>query len=258
MNSVQKQYLLNAISKGAREGRGNEDFRKIELETGVIHKAEGSARVRMGNTEIIVGVKMDVGKPFPDTPDEGVMMVNAELSPLASSDFETGPPRENSIELSRVIDRGIRESHTIDTKKLCIEKGELVWMVFVDIQIINHDGNLIDAAALASVAALHNAKMPEYDKKTERPNFEKKTKKLPLRCKPITVTLHKVKDSFIVDPTYDEETIVDARFTVTTKDDGNLCAIQKGGSESLSLDEIYKAFDISIKKGKELRKLIKG
>ena len=258
MNNVQKQYLLNSIEKGTREGRGNEDFRKTEIETGIIYKAEGSARVKIGNTEIIAGIKMDVGNPFPDTPDDGVMIVNAEFSPMASSEFEPGRPGENSIELSRVVDRGIRESHTIDTKKLCITKGEKVWMVFVDIHIVNHDGNLIDAAALATVAALHDTKMPEYDKKTERPDFSKKTKKLPLACKPITITLHKVGENLIIDPTYEEESIVETRFTVATKDNGNLCAIQKGGMQSLSPDEIYKAFDISIKKGKELRKLIKG
>jgi exosome complex component RRP42 len=259
MSNIQKQYLQNLVSKGVREdGRGLEDFRKIEVETGIIYKAEGSARVRLGKTEVIAGVKMDVGTPFPDTPDEGVLMVNAEFSPIASPLFETGPPRENSIELARVVDRGIRESHAVDTKKLCIAPGEKVWMIFIDIHIINHDGNLIDAAALASMAALYDAKMPEYDKKTGKADMSKKTKKLPLLAKPITVTLFKAGGSFIVDPTRDEESIVDGRFTVATKDDGNLCALQKGGPESFSLDEIYKAFDISIKKGKELRKLLKG
>lgn len=259
MNNVQKQYLLNVISKGTRaDGRDLEDFRKTVIETGIIYKAEGSARVKLGNTEVLVGIKMDVGTPFPDTLDDGVMIVNAEFSPMASPDFETGPPRENSIELARVVDRGIRESHAIDTKKLCIKKGEKVWMLFIDIQIMNHDGNLIDAAALAAVAALYDTKMPEYDKKTERPDFDKKTKKLPLTCKPITVTLHKVGENFIVDPTLEEENITETRVTVATNDNGNLCALQKGGVQSLSLDEIYKAFDISIKKGKELRKLIKG
>jgi exosome complex component RRP42 len=258
MNNVQKQYLLGLISSGKREERGLEDFRNIEIETDVIYKAEGSARVRIGKTEVIAGVKMDVGEPFSDKPDEGVMMVNAEFSPMAHSEFETGRPGENSIELARVVDRGIRESHAIDVKKLCIKKSEKVWMVFVDIQIMNHDGNLIDASALATVAALWSAKMPEFDGKTEKPDFSKKGKKLPMAHKPIAITMHKVGDQFILDPTFEEEHMVEARFTVTTKDDGNLCAIQKGGSHSLSLDEIYKAFDISIKKGKELRKLIKG
>jgi exosome complex component RRP42 len=252
--NVQKEYLKNLLSKGKRiDGRGLLDFRKIEIQKGVIAKAEGSARVRIGDTEVIAGVKMDVGAPFSDKPDEGVMMVNSELSPMASPDFETGPPREESIELSRVVDRGIRESKAIDTKKLCIEAGEKVWMVFVDIYIINHQGNLIDASALASIAALEDAKMPEYD--GNRVNNDKKTKKLPLTAKPIEVTVIKIGETFIVDPTLEEEKVAQARITIATRDNENLCALQKGGT-SLTEDEIYKAFDISIKKGKELRKLL--
>jgi exosome complex component RRP42 len=155
------------------------------------------------------------------------------------------------------VDRGIRESHAVDNKKLCITPGEKVWMVFVDIHIINHDGNLIDAAALASVAALCDAKMPEYDKKTEKADFSKKVKKLPMTCKPVTVTLHKVGENFLVDPTLEEESVAQARFSIASKDDGNLCALQKGGEQSFSLDDVHKAFDISIRKGKELRKLLK-
>ena len=259
MNNVQKQYLHDLIMSGKREGRGLEDFRKIEMETGVIYKAEGSARVRIGNTDVISGIKIDVGEPFSDRPDEGVIMVNAEFSPMAHPEFETGRPGEDSVELARVVDRGIRESHAINLKKLCIKEGEKVWMVFADIQIMNHDGNLIDASALATIAALWTAKLPELDEKTGRVDLTKKGKKaLPMDHKPISVTIHKVGDKFILDPTFEEEHLVETRFTVATKDDGNLCAIQKGGSQSLSLDEIYKAFDISIKKGKELRKLIKG
>jgi exosome complex component RRP42 len=259
MNNVQKQYLMGLINNGKRDsGRGIHDYRKISIETGLIYKAEGSARARIGNTDVIVGVKMDVGSPFSDRPDEGVLMVNAEFSPMASANFEPGRPSEECIELARVVDRGIRESKAVDVKKLCIEKGEKVWMVFVDIQIMNHDGNLIDASGLAAIAALASASIPEYDKKTEKLVMGTKAKKLPLTCKPVPVTLYKVGENLIVDPTVEEESFVETRLTVSTKDNGNLCALQKGGSTSLSLDEIYKAFDISIKKGKELRKLIKG
>ena len=73
----------------------------------MIEKAEGSARVLLGKTEVLVGVKVETGEPFPDTPNEGVLTVNAELVPIASPNFEAGPPNEDSIELARVVDRGI-------------------------------------------------------------------------------------------------------------------------------------------------------
>jgi exosome complex component RRP42 len=253
---IRNQYITNLAAKGSRMDKRKEDeFRKIEIELNVIANAEGSARVRIGKTEVIAGVKMGTGEPFSDKPDAGVLMTGAELSPLSSPEFETGPPKEDAIELARVVDRGIRESGMIDTKKLCIKKGEKVWMVFVDIQIINHGGNLIDAASFAAVAALLFAKMPKFDGE----NVEygtKSSKKLPVTCKPVAVTISKIGDKLIVDCTNDEEKARTARLTVTSRDNGNLVAMQKGGSEPLSVKEIENAFEISIRKGKELRKML--
>jgi len=81
---------------------------------------------------------------------------------MASPRFESGPPNEESIEVARVIDRGIRESGAIDTKKLLIEEN-LVWIVFIDVHVLDHDGNLIDAGGIASMAALLNTRLPKYE-----------------------------------------------------------------------------------------------
>ncbi|HDD72482.1 MAG TPA: exosome complex protein Rrp42 [Candidatus Aenigmarchaeota archaeon] len=253
---IQKQYIVNLASKGERiDGRGSNDYRKIVIEKNPIRKAEGSARVKIGDTEVIAGVKMSVGQPFPDKPDEGVLIVGAEFSPLASPDFETGPPGEDAIELARVVDRGIRESEAIDMKKLCIEEGEKVWIINVDIQILNHAGNLIDASALAAIQALLCTKIPEYD--GERVNYEKKgTQKLPINFRPVAVTITKIGENFFIDPSLEEEEVMGTKFVITSRDDGNICALQKSGSEALSVEEIEKALDIAIKKGNDLRGLL--
>ncbi len=253
---LQEQYLLNLASKGERiDKRKPDEYREIVVEKDVIEKAEGSARVKIGETEVLVGIKMDIGEPYPDKPDDGVMIVGAEFSPVASPGFETGPPKEDAIELARVVDRGIREAGTIDTKKLCIKKGERVWLVNIDIHVLNHSGNLIDAAALAAVTALWNAKMPEL--KGEKINYEKRTKKLPVKSKPITITFARIGESLFTDPNLDEENVMDMRLSVAVKDDDNICALQKGGIGTLSLEEIGKALEAAIKKSKGMRKTIK-
>ena len=132
IEDIRKDYVYDLIEKGKRaDGRGFLDFRNIVVERDLIKKAEGSTRVQIGDTVVLVGVKVEPGAPFPDTPNKGILMTNAELVPLASPEFESGPPNENSIELARVVDRGIRGSETIDLEKLCIEEGEKVWMVFL-------------------------------------------------------------------------------------------------------------------------------
>lgn len=254
--NFQKKYIISHVSKGMRlDGRKPDEYRKIEIELNPIEQAEGSARVKIGGTEVIVGVKLNVGEPFPDTPNEGVLMVNAEFSPVASPEFELGPPRENAIELARIVDRGIREAKCIDTEKLCIKKGEKVWMVMVDIQPLSHDGNLIDAAGIAAIAALHSARMPKYEE--DKIVYEKTDAKLPLKDVPVPVTCVVLEDKLLADPNIEEEEAMDGRITITTTSHGNICAMQKGSACSLSFETIEEAAELSLKKGKEIRELIK-
>jgi len=252
---MQSDYVLKLLESGERvDGRKMDQFRDIKLETGIIKRAEGSARVKIGKTDVIVGVKMDLGEPFPDIPDMGVLRTGAEFTPIASEDFESGPPGEDATELARVVDRGIRESESIDLEKLCLKEGEKVWTLFVDVHIINHDGNLIDASALAAVAALKTAKIPKIEK--DKIMRDKLEKKLPISHEPITVTVGKLSDKFIMDPTKEEEEVLDSKLSIAIREDGKVCAMQKSGNLSLTVEDVEKMIDLEVKKSKEIRKFL--
>ena len=246
--SIKKDYLIKLANKGIRaDGRKFDEFRDIKIETNVVKKAEGSARVQIGNTQVIAGIKMDIGEPYPDSPDSGVMATAAELIPLASPDFESGPPREDAIELARVVDRGIRESEVIELDKLCIEPEEKVWIVFIDIHIIDYDGNLFDAASLASLAALMTTTVP-----AER--FELgEDYKLPIKEPPVSCTSVKFNGVVIMDPSLDEEEIAEARLTVATDDKGDIRAMQKGLNGSFTVDEIKKVIKQTVDNGQKIK-----
>ena len=256
ISDVRRDYILSLLEQGERiDGRDFYEYRPIEIEKGVISKSEGSAKVKIGNTQVLVGIKLSIGEPYPDSPNEGVLTTNAELVPLASPTFEPGPPDENAIELARVVDRGIRESECIDLEKLCIEEGEKVWVVFIDIHVLDYDGNLFDASSLGAIAALLDARFP----KVEDDNIiysEKTSKKLPIIDKPIETTFAKLGNSIILDPCLDEESVMDARLTVATTENGEYCALQKGGIGTFTPDEILEIIDVSLEKGKELRKFL--
>ena len=252
-------YIIDLIGKNKRiDGRKLTEYRKpIKIETGISKNAEGSARVLIGETEVIVGVKLDVGTPFPDTPDEGAIVVTTELLPLSSPVFEAGPPDAQATELARIVDRGIRESKMIDLKKLCIKEKEKVWIVYIDIYTINDDGNLIDASALAALAALRECRIPKYDEKEGRTKYGEWTdKKVPITKTPITVTLIKIKDKILVDPNSKEEEVMDSRLTVAIAD-GKINAMQKGGDKGIMLDEIDSMIELAIEKAKELKTTLK-
>jgi exosome complex component RRP42 len=258
ITKVRQRQIAQTIDTGKRlDGRTLTDFREFKIEQGVIEKAEGSARVYLGKTEVLVGVKVETGEPFPDTPNEGVMTVNAELVPLAHASFEPGPPDETSIELARIVDRGIRESKAIDTEKLCIEPGKKVFVVFVDVYVLNHDGNLIDACALAAVSALLNTKMPNFEIKDGEVKIKQGYTPLPMRSHPITVTIGKIGDKLIVDPGLEEENVMDARLTMALNSEDNICAIQKGLSGYFTPQQLIDASKLAREKAAELRKKLK-
>jgi exosome complex component RRP42 len=250
----QKQIAQLIANEKRLDGRDLSDYREMKIEQGIIERAEGSARVLLGKTEVVVGTKIEMGEPFSDTPNEGVLTVNAELVPLASPEFEPGPPDESSIELARIVDRGIRESKAIDVNKLVIEPGKKVFVVFVDVYVLNHDGNLIDASALAAMAALINTKMAKYEIKEGEVKIKPGYEPLPLKKHPITVTCAKIGDRLIVDPLLEEEQVMDARISIAIDDDDNICAIQKGGSGYFEPKQIFEAAKMAKEKANELRK----
>jgi exosome complex component RRP42 len=250
---IKKDHIRKLLETGKRtDKRGVDDLRDLKIEKGLYTTAEGSAKVSLGNTKIVAAVKMILGEPFSDMPDKGVLTTSAELGPLASPTFESGPPRPPAIEVARVVDRGIRESGAIDTGKLCIVEGEKVWVVFVDIHVLDYDGNLFDASTIACMAALLEGKVPKIE--DEKVIYEEKTGPIPVSEIPISTTYAKIGKAIALDPNLEEEQILDARLTVTTTKKGELCAMQKGGRGAFTEEEVLNTIDRGIQKAKEIRK----
>jgi exosome complex component RRP42 len=252
---MEELYALELIQQDKRiDERKLDEFRPITINPGLIKNAEGSAEVMIGETHVIAGVKLKTGEPFPDTQEQGILIVNAEFTPLASPEFESGPPGEDAIELARVVDRGLRESQCIDLDKLCITPKEKVWCVFVDIYIINDGGNLIDCAALAAISALLSAKLPKIENdEIVRGEY---TDELPIKHKSVNITVAKVGNKFLLDPEFREESIVDVKLSISVREDGKICAMQKIGKQ-LKVDDVEKMIDMAMKKSKEISKLLK-
>ena len=252
---LKKDYIGNLLKTGKRaDGRAFDEYRKITIQKGYsAEKACGSAMVQLGKTKVIAGISLDIGEPYSDRPKDGVMSTGTELRPIASPRFESGPPNEESIEVARVIDRGIRESGSIDTKKMFVE-DDLVWIAFIDIHVMDHCGNLIDAGGIAAIAALMNTRLPKYE--DGKLIYGEYAGKLPIKCVPVPCTFAKVGDNILIDPEMDEEYAMDARLTVSTTDTIN--AMQKGGLGAFKEDEIMAAVDMSFEKGKQIRSMLES
>src|SRR5574342_287000 len=256
IDDLKRKKILALLKDGQRiDGRAFDEPRQLTIDTKVIPKAEGSARVRLGDTEVVCGVKIQPDKPFPDLGDRGILICTAEILPLADPTAEPGPPSEEVIELARVVDRGIRETEMIDLKQLVLIENKSVIGIFVDSSVLNTDGNLFDACSYAAVAAILSCTVPKYEIKDDAPVLiEGVTSKPPIKTIPVSVTMARIGDHIIVDPTADEEACMNARITITTNSDGNICALQKGGSDGFSVEQLLKCSEIALSVGTKIRK----
>lgn len=247
---LKRQTMETLLAKNARlDGRRLSEYRPIEILPGYIERAEGSALVRLGSTVVLVGVKTELGQPFPDTPEEGILIVNAEFVPLASPTFEPGPPDENAIELARVIDRSLREIRAVALDKLVIEPGKTVWKVYVDIYVLNHSGNLVDASMLAAMSALLSTRLPAVIAKEDGYVIDRTryVSMLPVNHIVVTSTVTKIANKLLLDPSYEEETVADVRLVVAVSDDGRLVGMQKMGMGYLTEAELDQAVQMALR-----------
>jgi exosome complex component RRP42 len=245
---IRQKFILNALKENKRiDNRAFNEYRAIKIKYGHLPNADGSAEVSLGNTIVLAGVKIDVSNPFPSEPDKGILIVNAEFPPVASPDFEPGPPDENAIELARIVDRGLRKPEVVDFSSLCIIPGQKVYRIWLDIYALNHDGNLVDAAGIAAVVALMNTKYRKFTYVQDKGLIDTGEKvQLSIKNFPVFVTHAKIGDQIILDPNLEEEMLADCKITTIVSEGGLITGMQKSGIGSLTLEDIDKILIDSI------------
>ena len=251
---ILQTHILDLAAEGRRlDGRAADEYRPISIEPGFVVTADGSALVHLGETMALAGIKLELGKPFPDTPNAGVLTTNAELIPLSSPTFEPGPPQPGAIEVSRVVDRAIRAAEMVDLTKLCVTPGEKTWVCYVDIHMLGHDGNLIDAAFLAAVSALSRAVVPAKRFGVAESDYPLEVQHVPIEC-----TFVRLGDTIVVDPTFDEELAAQGRLTVATDEVGRVVAMQKGLVGAFSPDDVKSVVRRAFVHGERMRAIVRG
>lgn len=258
ISKIMKDNMMKLLEENKRlDGRSLTQYRDITFTTDVIRKAEGSAQVNIGHTKVLVGVKIGTGVPFPDTPNQGGLTVNAELLPLASPTFEPGPPDERAIALARYVDRSVRESEAIDLESLVIVPGKLAHVVYIDVYVLDYDGNLIDASVLAAVKALETTKFKRAVREGDRVKFSDEATPLPLRERPVSVTMAVIGNKLLVDPDLIEEQAAETLITFTLIESQEIVAVMKNDRGFISPDQVLEALRISIDKTRELANLMR-
>ncbi|MFA4946280.1 MAG: RNA-binding protein [Candidatus Micrarchaeia archaeon] len=249
-DEIKETMIRDLAKQGKREdGRGLTDYREIRVHKNYLPNAEGSAMVEIGNTKVAAGVKFDVVKPYSDRPDEGTLTVNAELCCLAHQEFKPGPPSVDSIELARVVDRGIRSAECVNVKEFLLEPEKALGL-YIDLYVLDHCGNLIDAAALAALAALKGARVPRYE---DGKLIRDEGTQLKLAHEVTTCSFEKIAGNLVLDAVNAEEVASMGRLTWAVCEGDFACAAQKSGRASFSKDELLNMLDVAFEKGAFLR-----
>ncbi|XP_041996901.1 exosome complex exonuclease RRP42-like isoform X1 [Salvia splendens] len=203
----EQTFIKGGIEQDLRtDGRKRLTYRPIFLETGIIPQASGSARVKLGATDVIASVKVELGKPNPSYPDKGKVSIYVDCSPTAEPSFQGRGGEELSTELSSALERcllggksgagttyehmtiRLRSLHIhllqflvsefapgagIDLSSLCIVRGKKVcWDLYIDGLVVSSDGNMLDALGAAIKAALSNTVIPKVQVSANAPSDE--------------------------------------------------------------------------------------
>ncbi|XP_076624317.1 exosome complex component Rrp45 isoform X1 [Colletes latitarsis] len=228
LSNCERKFVNKSVERGTRlDGRNLLEARPVKIYFG---SNWGSCMVLLGQTRAVAQVTSDIQQPNTSRPNEGMLHINVELNPMAAQHFDGGKQSEFSILISNQLEKCFKDSKCIDLESLCIVADKKVWNLRVDINIINHDGNLIDCASIATLAALSHFHRPDVTSTGEDIIIHPFSEKDPL---PLTLYHYPVCISFItfesgntiMDPTYLEERVGVAQLTLGINSYREVCSM---------------------------------
>lgn len=259
ISTNEAKFIVAALKDKQRiDGRGMHDFRQRKILFG---NERGHAEVTCGRTRVIAQCSSEVVVPLPERPTEGMMKFSVELSPMAAQVYASRKS-DTVVELVRILERSIRVSRAVDCESLCIVAGEKVWMVRVDVTVLDDDGNIEDATMLAALASLHHFRRPFVSVSGEDVKIHTLEEHVPVALtvhhRSLSATFAFIADGAlcVVDPTYKEEAVSVSTVTITMNAHREICAIHKMGGVELHADQLLECVKIAYVKVVELTKIL--
>ncbi|XP_070613758.1 exosome complex component RRP45 [Erythrolamprus reginae] len=260
LSNCEKRFLLRAIEERKRlDGRQCYDYRNLRISFGVDY---GCCIVELGKTRVLGQVSCELVSPKPNRATEGILFFNLELSPMASPAFEPGRQSELLVKLNRLLERCLRNSKCVDTESLCVVAGEKVWQIRVDLHLLNHNGNIIDAASIAAIVALCHFRRPDVSVQGEEVTLytpeERDPVPLSIHHMPICVSFAFFQQGtyLLVDPSEQEERVMDGLLVIAMNKHREICTIQSSGGIMLLKEQVLRCSKITGVKVAEITELI--
>ncbi|KAH8304126.1 hypothetical protein KR059_001027, partial [Drosophila kikkawai] len=230
----EKQFIQLAVKQNQRfDGRRSNECRDVELTFG---SDWGTVAVSLNDTKVLAQVTCDMGAPTTSRPYEGKLQLNVSIGGVAFLDEMQSTYDQRFLTLNSQLERTFRSSRCLDLESLCVAAEKHVWCIRVDINVLNHDGNLYDASTIATLAALMHFRRPDvtYADDELRIYTEKERELIPLLFLhyPVSVTycIYKSNPQPLVDPTLLEENAADSVIVLSFNSYQELCTLNAGGT----------------------------
>ena len=124
ISTNERTFILQALKEGLRlDGRALDAFRSLDIAFGPDY---GSIHLSLGATKVFATVSGEIVRPFPESPNEGLLLFSTEMSPVATAKREMGRASEEEMLINRLLERCLKRSRAVDTEGLCIIAGSKV------------------------------------------------------------------------------------------------------------------------------------
>ncbi|KAH9523114.1 Exosome complex component RRP45 [Bulinus truncatus] len=260
LSNCEREFIIKCIAQNRRlDGRSTYDYKDIRIAFGI---SLGCCHVELGKTRVLAQVSCEVGQPKQTRPHDGVLFVNVEMSPMACPSFEAGRQSEEGVELSRLMERCLKESRCMDLESLCIVAGEKAWQIRVDIHVLNHEGNILDCSSIAAIAALAHFRRPDVTVQGEEIRIHSMEDRNPV---PLSIHHFPLLVSFaffsqgkfmLVDPSEKEEKVMEGKMVIGMNKHREICTLQVTGQMLLLKEQVLRCSNIAVSKVSVITELI--
>ncbi|ACX53031.1 ribonuclease PH [Ammonifex degensii KC4] len=198
------------------DGRGTGELRPVKIIPGYSKYAEGSCLIEMGDTRVLCTASIDDKVPsFLKGTGKGWVTAEYGMLPRATEsrnlrEVTKGRPSGRTLEIQRLIGRSLRAA--VDLEAL----GERT--IIVDCDVLQADGGTRTAAITGGFVALVYA--------LDWLRNEGAIESLPVKDLVAAVSVGKVKDAYLLDLTFAEDSMAEVDLNVVMTGKGELVEVQ--------------------------------
>lgn len=202
------------------DGRGSADLRKIKIEAGVLHRADGSCYLEWGGNKVFAAVygPREAVPRHTQNPLRAIVNARYNMAAFSVEDRKRPGPDRRSVEISKVISEAL--------ERVVLTEQFPRASVDVNIEVLDAEAGTRCAGLTAAAVALVDAGIPMRD--------------IPVAC-----AAGKIDGQVVVDLGKEEDNYGQADLPIAIAPrTGEVLLLQMDGH--LTVEEFNKAFDMAV------------